>query len=377
MPAAFLHGVETLQVDDGVKVITTPATAVIGIIGVNGTGGNSEDPSKLGSPVLITPSRSLEDQGLDADWPVYQAIKVIFDLSSPLVIWVPYGVDQTGANDLTAEAAVEKFLYCRNLLGFSPKILITDDPASAPRAKLLQVADKLRAVIPTDIDADSVQAMITARATYSDEREFLVGPSLKVGASEYPYSWIMAAMIAWTDDKFGYHYSPSNKVIDTVTGTAFPMTSSLTDPTADSNVLNAAGIATAFTGFGLGFRTWGNRNASFPAAAGIETFVSVIRTRDVIEDSIEHTSILWMDKPINNPLIDSIIESVNAFFRTKIGEGVIIDGRCWFDAAKNTNTEISNGHLVISYEFVPPPPLERLTFRSFININLLSKLVEE
>ena len=219
--------------------------------------------------------------------------------------------------------------------------------------------------------------MITARAGLSSKRVFAVGPSVKVGGVDTPYSWVMAAMIAQTDDTWGYHYSPSNKVIDTVEATAFALTSSMTDASSDANVLNAAGIATLFSGYGTGFRTWGNRNASFPAAAGIETFVAVVRTADVIEDAIEQVSLQWIDKPINNALIDSIVESVNAFFRTKIGEGVLVDGEASFEAAKNTVTEISNGHLVISYAFVPPPPLERLTFRSFININLLSALITE
>ena len=377
MPVSYLHGVETLQVDNGVKVITTAATAVIGIIGVNGVSGNSADPTKLGVPVLITPSQTLEEQGLLATWPVYKAIKTIFDLASPLVIWIPYGVDEVGTADLTAADAVDKFLLCRNLLGFGPKILITDDPATCPTASMVTNAGKLRAIAVVDVEGDTVQAMITARAGLSSKRVFAVGPSVKVGGVDTPYSWVMAAMIAQTDDTWGYHYSPSNKVIDTVEATAFALTSSMTDASSDANVLNAAGIATLFSGYGTGFRTWGNRNASFPAAAGIETFVAVVRTADVLEDAIEQVSLQWIDKPINNALIDSIVESVNAFFRTKIGEGVLVDGEASFEAAKNTVTEISNGHLVISYAFVPPPPLERLTFRSFININLLSALITE
>lgn len=373
----YLHGVETLQVDDGVKVISTPATAVVGIAGVNGDDANSEDPSVLGVPQLITPSRTLEDQGLDESWPVYTAIKTIFDIASPLVIWVPYGVDQAGDNDVTLEEAVEAFRLAKNTFGYSPKILITDDPESAPRAKLIEVAEKLRAVIPTDVLGSDVQAILTARTTFTDEREFLVAPKVTIGGVDVWYSWVMAAMIAKTDSQFGYHYSPSNKVMDRVEGTAFPITASIADATADTNVLNAQGITTVFSGYAQGYRTWGNRNASFPTVSGIRAFLPVIRTADVIEDAIEAASLQWIDKPINNALIDSLVESVNAFLRGKIGQGVIVDGVASYDPAQNSAEELSNGHLVISYEFVPPPPLERLTFRSFININLLNKLTTE
>lgn len=374
---SFLHGVETLQVDDGVKVISTPATAVIGIAGCNGEDGNSEDVSILGAPRLITPSRTLEDQGLDESWPVYTAIKTIFDLASPLVIWVPYGVDQAGDGDVTLEEAVEAFRLSGNMMGFVPKILIVDDPLSAPRSKLIEVADKLRAVVPTDVQGADVQAILTARTVYTDEREFLVAPKLTVGGVEVWYSWVMAAMIAKTDSEHGYHYSPSNKVMTTVGGTEFPITASITDSTADTNVLNAQGITTVYSGYAQGYRTWGNRNASFPVASGIRTFLSVIRTADVIEDAIERASLQWIDRPINYALIDSLVESVNAFLRSKIGQGVIVDGGASYDETQNSPEEISNGHLVVSYEFVPPPPLERLTFRSFININLLNKLTTE
>ncbi len=374
---AIFHGVETLLVDAGVKVISTPATAVIGIAGVNGADANSEDPAILGTPRLITPSRTLEAQGLDETWPVYTAIKTIFDLASPLVIWVPYGVDQAGDDDVTLEEAIEAFRLARNTIGYSPKILITDDPESAPRAKLVEVAEKLRAVVPTDVQGADVQALLTARSTFTAEREFLVGPKLVVGGAEVWFSWVMAAMIAYTDAEYGYHYSPSNKVMTTVEGSEWPITASLTDQTADTNVLNAQGVNTVYSGYAQGYRTWGNRNASFPTASGIRTFLSVIRTADVIEDAIEAAALQWIDKPINNALIDSLVESANAFLRTKKGEEVIVDGGASYDPEQNTPAEISNGHLVISYEFVPPPPLERLTFRSFININLLSQLTTE
>lgn len=374
---AFLHGVETIRVDDGVKVITTKATSTIGIVGCNGIAGASVDPSILGVPQLITPSRTLEDQGLDPDWEVYRGIKCIYDIASPVVIWLPYGTDAAGDNDHTMEQAAAKLVNARALFNITPKILITDAPSSAPAAALLAAAGRCRAVVPVDVDAASVAAMITARATYASARQYLCGPNLMIGEDEYPYSWIMAAMIAWTDENHGYHYSPSNKIIPTVTGSAFPIVASNSDESSDTNLLNAQGITTLYSGFGTGYRTWGNRCANFPVAAGIETFLSVIRTADVIEDAIEVVSLQWQDRPLTKPLIDSIDDSVNEFFRDKIGEGVIVDGRAYLDPTKNSTTKLSNGNLVMSYEFVPPPPLERLTFRSFININLLAKLLED
>lgn len=83
---------------------------------------------------------------------------------------------------------------------------------------------------------------------------------------------------------------------------------------------------------------------------------------------------MW-DIKINQALIDAITESVNAFIRTLIARGALIDGRCWYDPAKNPDTEIALGHLTFDIEFMPPTPTERITFEQVINIELLKKLI--
>lgn len=37
-------------------------------------------------------------------------------------------------------------------------------------------------------------------------------------------------------------------------------------------------------------------------------------------------------------------------------------------------TELEGGHIVFSYDFMPPPPAERITYQAQININYLSTL---
>lgn len=82
----------------------------------------------------------------------------------------------------------------------------------------------------------------------------------------------------------------------------------------------------------------------------------------------------FIDYPINQALIDSIRESVNSFIRTLIGRGALIDGKCGYDPAKNPPTEIALGHITFDIEFMPPTPAERITFESYINIDLLKNL---
>jgi hypothetical protein len=60
--------------------------------------------------------------------------------------------------------------------------------------------------------------------------------------------------------------------------------------------------------------------------------------------------------------------------RTLVSRGAIIDGSCTFDQAKNPVTELAAGHITFGYQFMPPTPMERVTYESFINIDLLKGL---
>ena len=82
----------------------------------------------------------------------------------------------------------------------------------------------------------------------------------------------------------------------------------------------------------------------------------------------------FIDYPIDNGLIDSICETLNQFIITLICRGSLIDGKFTFNQDKNPATEIANGHLVFDIEFMPPTPAERITFESFIDIELLKSL---
>ena len=148
----------------------------------------------------------------------------------------------------------------------------------------------------------------------------------------------------------------------------------INDPTSEVNTLNEAGIVTVFNSFGTGFRTWGNRSAAFPSSTLPTNFIHVRRTADILHESVEYSMLQFIDYPIDNGLIDSICETVNQFIRTLIGRGALIDGKCTFNQDKNPTTELANGHLLFDIEFMPPTPAERITFESFIDIELLKSL---
>lgn len=290
-----------------------------------------------------------------------------------------------------AKTGFKLFAESFNSLGFVPKILIAPGYShiTAIGAEMLSAADKYRAIALLDAPAGiTPQAAITGRGpaggvgmfNTSSKRAYLLYPGVKAynaatDADEVrPYSQYMAGVIAATDLNFGYWYSPSNKEIKGITGVERQLTAAVNDASTEVNLLNEKGITTLFNSFGTGIRTWGNRSAAFPTQTDPANFVNVQRTADIIHESLELAMLQFIDRPINQATIDSIRSSVNAFMRTLVQRGAIVDGECTFDKAKNPPTQLAAGHLTFDLVFMPPTPAERITFESFIDINLLKNL---
>jgi Bacteriophage tail sheath protein len=82
----------------------------------------------------------------------------------------------------------------------------------------------------------------------------------------------------------------------------------------------------------------------------------------------------FLDQPISNALISSILASSNSFLRTLIGRGALIAGSASYNPTENPSSQIAAGQLVFDIDCMPPPPAERLTFNVFIDTSLLAAL---
>jgi phage tail sheath protein FI len=189
-----------------------------------------------------------------------------------------------------------------------------------------------------------------------------------------PYSPFAAGAQAAKDLQKGYWWSASNTPINGLLGPDVAVYSSILDAASDVNNLNAAGIQTIFNTFGTGLRVWGNRSAGYPTITTPDNFISVRRTMDVIEESIELAMLQFLDQPISNALIASILASVNAFIRSLIQRGALVAGAASYNPAENPPAQIANGQLVFDIDVMPPPPAERITFNTYIDTTLLSQL---
>lgn len=190
-----------------------------------------------------------------------------------------------------------------------------------------------------------------------------------------PFSQYLAGVMARTDAELGYWWSPSNKEIRGITGVEVMLTADFTNTNTDVNALNAAGIITIYNNFGTGFRTWGNRSALFPSDGTPLNFVSVGRTLDIFHESLQRASLPYIDRPINDPLIDAIEATGNGFIREQVVLGALLEGsRLYYDPAKNPVTQLANGKIVFSVVIMAPPPAEHIVYETTLDINLLGNL---
>jgi phage tail sheath protein FI len=473
MPANFLHGVETITIDQGPRPVTIVKSAVVGLVGIAPLG-------SINTPILVTGDASAAQFGKSVPgFNIPQALDAIFKqgagavvvvnvfdpaahttqvtaeaqtvtlgkiklgfapigtvsvldstgTASTLVLNTDYTLDEYGnfnvisGNAAAVNSTVLKFTYkklnaaaitasvlngsvdgttgartgmkcwplSKNVFGFNPKILIAPGYSglTAVATELLVQANALRAITLLDAPyGTTVAGAIAGRGVsgninfnVSDKRADLLYPYLKAYDAatdsnlDFPQSAFKAGIYAATDLEFGFWFSPSNKEIKGIVGAERNISASLNDANSDANLLNAAGISTIFNTFGTGIRTWGNRNASFPTNTTPNNFIAVQRTVDVIAESVENAMLQFMDKPINQALIDAIRETCNQFIRVLIGRGALIPGsRVDFPKDVNTSIEIAAGHLTYDIIMLPPPPFERGTFRHFIDISLLKNL---
>ncbi|UVM52211.1 MULTISPECIES: phage tail sheath subtilisin-like domain-containing protein [unclassified Pseudomonas] len=277
-----------------------------------------------------------------------------------------------------------------NLLGFFPKIFIAPGFSTLNSVSVDLTASATQVGAVTYVDAPigtTVQQVIAGRGpagainfNTSSDRVRLCYPHVKVydaatnGERLQPLSIRAAGLRAKVDNDKGYWWSSSNQELVGVIGLERPLTARVDDASSEVNLLNENGITTVFNSFGTGLRLWGNRTAAWPTVTHMRNFENVRRTKDVVDESIRYSSLQFVDMPFTSSLITSITESVNLFLRKLIGDGALIGGECWYDPARNPQTELEQGHALFNYKLTVPLPFERGTFETEITGEYLVNL---
>ncbi len=406
---AYLHGIEIKETPRPV-VLAVGDTAIIGLVGIAPRG-------KVNEPVLVTSlAQARADFGEDiGGFTIPAALEVIFSRVSAKVIVVNV-LDNEDAEALmdsdkmtlaagywatgigkatlpeTAEysgeisAGLEQLLHTEDLIGMKPNIIIAPgySQLDAVLPKMASVATLLNGLAVVDVAADSVTAALAARASgayaISSASVVLCYPrAIRYNSHEEEkqpcaLSVFWAAAKASRDAEMGYWYSPSNSEFTSILSAEVAVRSSLTDPAADTNLLNAQGIVTLFRRAGSGYRIWGNWTAAFPTEKTPDVMIAPRAVRMAIREALIDAAINYLDKTnITRIGIDMILNDVNAFIRNMVGNGILNPGsECAFDGNKNTATEIAQGHLTFTLTEVFAPSLDKLTFEEVIDLEALT-----
>lgn len=402
---AFLHGVEVTEIDSGTRPIRTVRSSVIGVIGTAPDADSAAFP--LDTPVLVAGSRTeaakLDTVG-DGAGTLPAAMDGIFDQVGAMVvvIRVSEGADDSetqsniiGGTDSSGNYTGQKaFLSAESEVGVAPRILIapggvgtgavtrddtTDDITGAPvTTELLTTAGQLRGVVVADGPNTTDAEAIAYRDLFGDARCYPVDPWVRVwdtaadAEAVRAGSSVAAGVIAKTDADYGFWWSPSNKLINGIIGTARPVDFTMGDPNARANHLNENDVATVIQK--EGYRLWGNRTASSDAKW---QFLSVRRTADMINESLLRAHLWAVDRNITKTYVEDVVEGVNEYLRSLKARGAILGGSAWADPELNTETALQNGEVYIDFDFTPPYPAEHITFRSHLVNDYLSEVISD
>lgn len=177
-----------------------------------------------------------------------------------------------------------------------------------------------------------------------------------------------------TDVEQGYWFSSSNRELLGVTGLEFPLTARVDDPQSETNCLNAVGITTVFNSFGTGYRLWGNRLGCFPTVSHVKNFEVAQRTGDLIDESIRRFELQYIDRPIDDALIDSLTEGIRTYLGTVRG---IVGYNVGLDYDYDLVDAFSKGQVPIVYDYTPKLPMERATNTSVMTRKYLVNLISQ
>lgn len=314
----------------------------------------------------------------------HETLKATYEYADPTKVTeddIKGGIDSATGKRKGFELLRDGF----NLYGADAKILICPefDKTASCAAALTTLAEQLKAVAYVQLPkgtslSDAIKGrgpLGTINASASTERARHFFP-YAIGSSNTLESLAVhaAGLRMKTDTENGYWFSTSNRPLQGVIGMEIPLTARVDDEQSETNQLNAVGITTIFNSFGTGFRLWGNRSSNYPTVTHIINFETALRTGDLIDESIRRTELQFIDRPIDDALIDSLLETVDTYLRALpsiVGYSVSLD----YDT--DLVDEFSKGHVPLVYDYTPKLPAELISNKSVMTRKYLVNLVSQ
>lgn len=359
----FLHGVNVVEINEGIGAVRARSSSVIGVIGTAPEAKDEDFP--LDTPVLISGSFT-EAAKLGKTGTLPSALEGILAQTGAIVVAIRVAEGEAsgdGDNAITAaEATISNvigsvstdgtyagayaFLGAKSALGVAPRILCA--PGFSVKeviTEMISIAGRLRAIIVADCPEANNEELIKFVNDCASARVYSVYPEVvntkneTVSASPY-----VAGVIARTDNENGFWVSPSNKTINGIVGLSKLIDFSLGDSSCRANYLNEKNIATIINQ--NGYKLWGNRST---VNEGAYKFLCVRRTADIISDSILQSHLWAVDRNIVKNYLTDVTENVNAFLANLKSQGAILAGKCFANKELNTAANITDGKVYFDF----------------------------
>lgn len=377
----FMHGITVTEVTEGVRSLVTVATAVIGLVATGPAADAATFP--LDRPALVTDIAAAIGKA-GATGTLRNALQAIADqVRCPVVVVrvAPGEEDEdTTANVIGTTVAgmktgMQALLAAEAQLGVKPRILGCPGlDTQAVTAAMIVVAQKLRGMAYAAANGADTAAAIAYRANFTGRELMLIYPdflAFDTTAAANVTSFGVARALglrARIDQEQGWHKTISNVPVQGVVGLTKDIQFDIQDPSCEANLLNAAQVS-ALVRTGGGFRVWGSRTCS---EEPLFAFESAVRTAQVLMDTIAGGLVWAVDKPLRPSLAKDIVETINGELRQMKAAGQLVDGKAWFDIARNPPESLNGGKLLIDYDYTPVPPLENLALTQRITDSYLA-----
>ncbi|WP_449555149.1 phage tail sheath protein [Lelliottia amnigena] len=386
----YHHGVQVIEINDGVRTISTVSTAIIGMVCTASDADAKTFP--LNEPVLITNVQSAIGKA-GKKGTLSASLQAIADQCKPVIVVVRVA-ESTHADPDEAKAetisniigttdengkytGLKALLTAKTVTGVKPRILgVPGLDSQEVATALASTCQSLRAFgYISAWGCKTISEAIGYRENFSQRELMVIFPDFlawDTTANETSTAWATARALglrARIDQTTGWHKTLSNVGVNGVTGVSASVSWDLQEPATDANLLNQAGVTTLIRNDG--FKFWGNRTCSDDPLFLFENYT---RTAQVLADTMAEAHAWAMDKPITATLIRDIVAGINAKFRELKNNGYIVDGACWYDPDSNDIATLKAGKLNIDYDYTPVPPLENLTLRQRITDTYLAIL---
>lgn len=139
------------------------------------------------------------------------------------------------------------------------------------------------------------------------------------------------------------------------------------------HALNEVGICTYRPGLNS-YQLFGNRSAAWPSSTYPTNFIAVRFVEIFLASSFQRFLEQYQDRRITQSLILTIKDSGQTFVDGLINEGILIDGRFYYDPNNNPAIQIAAGKLVFNLEWASPTPAENIVMKSTYSVSLLNAI---